>query len=82
MKVQSTNKIVANAIASQVRNSGIIDYSRYQPQDKSDVMADLETISGNSPADIADLKKIKPYAQKFGIIDRFNRYCSALGVKV
>ena len=78
----SSNKIVANAIMAQARNSGIIDYSRYQPQDKSDVMDDLETISGNSPADIADLKKIKPYAQKFGIIDRFNRHCAALGVKV
>ena len=68
---------------SKTRPNGVIDYSRMEPQDKWEVLDDLETIGGgNRDADMADLRKIKPYARKFGVMDEFNRVCSALGVRV
>lgn len=77
----STNPVVSNALRATNR-LGIIDYSRFKPQDKWEVLDDLETIGGNSPADIADLKRIKPYAQKYGCMADFEKHCAKIGAKV
>lgn len=62
---------------------GVIDYSTIQPRSRDEVLADLETIGGNSPeADIADLGRIKPYAEKFGALLEFNEVCIRLGLSV
>lgn len=85
MKVRSANRTVQNAIEAFVSNRlGIVDYSRFEPQSKADVLDDLEPIGGDAatPGNIADLKRIKPYAQKFGAMDEFNRVCRAFGVSL
>lgn len=64
------------------KDIGVIDYSDIEPANRQEVLDDLETITDNRTSDIADLKKIKPYAKRFGVIREFNRHCSALGVKV
>lgn len=85
MKVKSTNRTVQNAIEALASNRlGVVDYSRFKPQSKWDVLDDLEPIGGDAatPGNVADLKRIKPYAQKFGAMDEFNRVCRALGVSL
>lgn len=83
--MKSADRTVQNAIEAFAANRlGIVDYSRFEPQSKADVLDDLEPIGGDAatPGNIADLKRIKPYAQKFGAIDEFNRVCRALGVSL
>ncbi len=85
MKMKSKNRIVQNAMAAVAKNRlGIIDYSRFKPESKWDVLDDLEPIGGDvaTPGNLADLKRIKPYAQKFGVMDEFNKVCRALGVRL
>ena len=81
MSLESSNPVVENAL--RAKNAGTIDYSSITPRDRWEVLDDLETIGGdNRAADVEDLKKIKPYAQKFGVMDEFNRVCAALGIRV
>ena len=62
--------------------AGKIDYSRIEPRDRHEVLEDLDTIGGTSPDDIADLRTIMPYAEKFGVLAEFNEHCIRLGVRV
>lgn len=64
-------------------NGGSIDYSSIAPRDKWEVLDDLESVGGASKAaDAADLGKIRPFAQKFGVMGEFRRKCEALGVRL
>ena len=79
----TTNTVVSNAIASRKASSalrvcnGSISYSQYKPQSKWDVLDDLE-----ASFDASDLKAIKPYAKKFGVLAEFNSKANELGVSV
>ena len=81
----SEDRIVDEAIPANKRmvtNSGFIDYSSTPPRDRYEVLEDLDTIGGTSPDDIEDLRTIKPYAKKFGVLAEFNEHCIRLGVRV
>ena len=64
-------------IPNQRCANGSISYSQFKPQSKYDVLDDLE-----ASFDASDLKVIKPYAQKFGVLAEFQQKARELGVSV
>ncbi len=80
--MKSTNPIVNTAIKRFATNAkGNIDYSQFKPESKWDVLDDLDTIA-NYPGAIDDMKRIKPYAKKFGVMGEFNKVCRELNFKL
>lgn len=68
------------AASSVGLNSSVLDYSEFKPQDKWDVLDDIEMIQG--PDCVEDARKIKPYAQRFGVMKEFNEACKDAGIRV